>query len=92
MPTYVYEIISTGERFEVIQGMDEPSIVKHPESGEPVKKVFLPPHLGIKHTAGTSQKLLDNKNIEQAGFTKYEKDKLTGQYHKVVGKEGPKIF
>lgn len=89
MPTYVYEVIDTGERFEAVQSMQEPELTVHPESGQPVRKVFLPPNLGIRHTSGREKSMLDNKNVEKAGFTKYEKDKLTGTYHRVAGNKGP---
>ena len=50
MPTYVYEVVnndgSAGERFEVVQTMSEPELTKHPESGRPVRRVFLPPMVG----------------------------------------------
>ena len=92
MPFYVYEVISTGEQLEVTQSMIDPDLKVHPESGLPLRKVFLPPNLGTKHTTGHEKKLLDNRNVEKAGFTKYEKDKLTGTYHRVAGKNGPSTF
>lgn len=89
MPTYIYEVIATGERFEIVQRMSEEALSEHPESGVPVRRVFVPPNLGTKHTTGKEKSMLENKNVEKAGFTKYEKDKLTGQYHRVAGKKGP---
>jgi predicted nucleic acid-binding Zn ribbon protein len=92
MPVYVYEVLSTGERLEVFQPMSDPDLKAHPESGLPLRKVFLPPNLGTKHTAGREKSLLDNRNVEKNGFTKYEKDKSTGTYHRVAGKDGPSTF
>ncbi len=89
MPIYVYEVRSTGEQFEVHQSMKEDALTTHPKTGEEVRRVILPPNLGIKHTAGREKKLLSNENVEKAGFTKYEKDKVTGKYNKVAGKNGP---
>ena len=44
MPLYVYEIVlpdgSGGEQFEVIQRMSADPLTKHPETGEPVRRVF----------------------------------------------------
>lgn len=45
MTTYVYETIpaKTGERprrFEVRQAMSAPALTKHPETGEPVRRVI----------------------------------------------------
>lgn len=93
MPIYVYEVVeedgSPGERFEVHQSMREAPLDKHPGTGLPVRRVILPPNLATRYTPGQTKDKLDNRNLEKAGFTKYEKDKLTGQYHRVAGKEGP---
>lgn len=89
MPVYTYRIVnedgSKGDVFEVRHSMSEPALKEHPITGVPVVKVMRPPNLGIKHTTGSTEKKLDNKNVEKAGFTKYEKDKLTGKYHKTAG-------
>jgi len=96
MPIYVYEKLnadgSPGERMEIHQSMKDPPLQRHPETGEPVRRVFLPPNLGLKHTPGVAKKRLDNSNLEKTGFTKYEKDKLTGRYHRVAGKDGPQTI
>lgn len=93
MPTYVYQVIkedeSEGERFEIQQFMSEDALTAHPVSGEPVRRVYLPPYIASKYTPGHTKKLIDTGNVEKAGFTKYERDKLTGTYHKTAGKEGP---
>lgn len=96
MPIYVYEVIkedgSAGERFEIQQSMKEDALTQHPQTGEPVRRVFLPPNLSSKYTPGQTASKLDNRSVEKAGFTKYEKDKLTGKYHRVAGKAGPSEF
>lgn len=96
MPIYVYEVVlpdgTGGERFELSQSMKDAALTEHPISGEPVRRVLLPPNLASKYTPGHTRKLLDNSNVEKAGFTKYERDKLTGEYHRVAGKEGPERF
>jgi predicted nucleic acid-binding Zn ribbon protein len=92
MPTYVYEVIDEngqpGERFEVIQTMTEDPLIEHPETGQPVRRVFLPftiagPTSGIK----TDRALADDNKLERMGFTKYVKSD-DGRYEKVIGK-GP---
>ena len=45
MTTYIYETIPQREgakarRFEVRQSMSEPALTKHPETGEPVRRVI----------------------------------------------------
>jgi len=93
MPVYVYEVIkpdgSRGERFEIHQPMKEAALSVHPETGHPVRRVIMAPNLGLKHTEGSTKKSLENRSLEKKGFTKYEKDKLTGTYHRVAGKDGP---
>lgn len=89
MPVYVYEILETGERFECVQSMRDEALTRHPETGDPVRRVILSPNLGLRHGAGREKKLMSNDNVEKAGFTKYEKDKLTGKYNRVAGKKGP---
>ena len=92
MPVYVYETLETGEMFEVTQSMREPALTTHPDTGQAVRRVILPPNLGVKHTPGKEKGMLDNRNVEKAGFTKYERDKLTGTYHRVAGNQGPASF
>lgn len=91
MAIYVYEVIreegEEGEIFEYEQPMTESALKKHPVTGEPVRRVYLPPNLAYKHTPGKVRNLTSNENVERAGFTKYVKDKTTGRYHKEVGKD-----
>jgi hypothetical protein len=96
VPIYVYETVSPegqpGERFELQQSMREPPLTTHPETGVPVRRVPQLPHLATKYTPGATASKLDNHNVEAKGFTKYERDKLTGRYHKVAGKQGPSVL
>jgi len=89
MPTYLYQEIlpdgSEGDCFEIIQRMSDPALTTHPKTGNPVKKVFAAPNLPTKYTEGATKSKLTNENVEKHGFTKYEKDKLTGMYHKTAG-------
>lgn len=91
MPTYVYQEIlpdgSEGSTFEIIQPMSEPSLKTHPVTGNPVRKVFHAPNLGSKYSPGATKSKLSNENVEKNGFTRYEKDKVTGRYHKTAGKD-----
>ncbi|WOO40967.1 hypothetical protein [Rubellicoccus peritrichatus] len=91
MPVYVYEVIledgSGGQVFEIEQSMKDPALETHPQTGEPVRRVYQPPNLGTRYTPGSTKSKLETKNVEKAGFTKYEKDKLTGKYHKTAGQD-----
>ncbi|MGB0263726.1 MAG: FmdB family zinc ribbon protein [Opitutales bacterium] len=91
MPTYLYQEIlpdgSEGECFEIIQRMSEPALQTHPKTGNPVKKVFVSPNLPTQYTEAATQSKLSAESIEKHGFTRYEKDQLTGRYHKTAGKD-----
>jgi len=93
MPIYVYEFLrkdgSPGKRFEWMQSMKEPPLKVHPETGDPIRRVLQAPHLGSRYSERQTRSKLDNASVEKAGFTKYEKDKLTGRYHRVAGQQGP---
>jgi len=98
MPIYVYQVIrpdgEEGETFEVEQSMKDEPLAKHPRTGEPVRRVYQSPNLASKYTPGATKNKLETKNVEKAGFTKYERDKLTGTYHKTAGKDkrAPDVF
>ena len=91
MPTYVYvEILpdgSDGEAFEYIQRMNDDPLITHPKTGNPVRKVFNSPNVSNKYTESSTMNKLSDENVEKHGFTRYEKDKLTGRYNKTAGKD-----
>jgi len=91
MPTYVYQEIlpdgSDGEAFEYIQRMSDAALKTHPVTGNAVRKVFHAPNVSTQYTEGSTQKKLSDENIEKHGFTRYEKDKVTGRYNKTAGKD-----
>ena len=95
MPTYVYEVIQKdgkpGERFEVVQKMTDDPLLVHPETGEPVRRVFVP--FGIAGPGSpmkSDRALADDRKLERLGFTKYVKSS-EGTYEKVVG-HGPDML
>ncbi len=95
MPTYVYEVIrddeQPGERFEVVQPMSDAPLVHHPETGEPVRRVFLPTWIAGKYAPNrTERALADDKKLERMGFTKYVKSG-DGTYEKSLG-SGPDLL
>ena len=91
MPTYVYEVVGDdgqgGEQFEVVESMTDEPLTAHPETGEPVRRLFLPFHVTGKLGSNPDRTLADDKKLERLGFTKYVKSD-EGKYDKVVGK-GP---
>lgn len=91
MPIYVYQVMrpegGEGETFEIEQSMHDAPLSVHPRTGEPVRRVYQSPNLATRYTPGATKNKLETRNVERAGFTKYERDKLTGQYHKTAGKD-----
>jgi len=91
MPTYLYqEILPNGQEgdcFEVVQRMSDAPLKTHPQTGNAVKKVFVAPNLPNKYTDAATKSKLTNENVEKHGFTRYVKDKVTGDYYKTAGKD-----
>ncbi len=94
MPIYVYEILDkkgkpTGKTIEFVQSMKDDAFTKHPETGEPVRRVITAPAIAGKWSDLKGKSALSNTNLERLGFTKYER-KGKGYMERVAGKEGPK--
>lgn len=91
MPTYLYQVIETdgsgGEVFEILQGMNDPILAVHPESGKPVRKLLSAPNVITRYTADN----LSNSKLDRLGFTKYEKAG-DGYYEKSAGSAGPDLI
>jgi hypothetical protein len=91
MPLYVYEVVlpdgTGGETFEMIQAMKDAPLTAHPETGEPVRRVFGVPSAPKTWTGSQMKANLSDKNVERMGFTKYVKSG-DGRYEKTAGK-GP---
>lgn len=92
MPVYTYQVVrkdgSPGEVFEVVRSMSDPPLTEHPETGEPVKRIFQPMHI-----AGITSELhkkthLNEKNLEKNGFTMYKRNGK-GHYERRAGSAGP---
>jgi hypothetical protein len=88
MPLYVYQVVeadgSSGEVFEVLQGMNDPPLTHHPESGKPVERLLSAPNIaGLKSDMGPAR-------LERLGFTQYKRSGK-GTYEKTAGK-GPDVI
>lgn len=95
MPLYVYEVItaddSPGQQFEIFQSMADPALTKHPETGEPIRRVFCAPAIGGQWSDSAMAKNVgDDKKLDRLGFTKYVKAG-DGFYEKRAGK-GPDVI
>lgn len=91
MPTYVYAILnadgSDGPTFEVVQRMSEAPLTKHPETGQPVRRVIQPPIIPGEWSDHSTKQKLSDKNLDRLGFTKYQRSG-DGVYEKKAGR-GP---
>jgi hypothetical protein len=95
MPLYQYELVnpdgSGGEQFELFQSMADTPLVKHPETGQPVRRVLCAPAIGGRWSDGAmARSVADDKKLDRLGFTKYVKSG-DGVYEKRAGK-GPDII
>jgi hypothetical protein len=87
MPTYVYAVIkpdgSQGEPFEVFQRLSDAALTVHPETGEPVRRLIVPPQVQTQ----TDKARFSKGNLERLGLTRYER-RGDGHYEKTAG-QGP---
>ncbi len=94
MPIYVYELVlpdgSGGEQFELLEPMSAAPLTAHPETGEPVRRVFGNPNAPRAWTASQGAAKVSDKNLAAKGFTKYVKTG-DGSYEKTTG-DGPKTI
>jgi hypothetical protein len=92
MPLYVYEVVlpdgTGGEQLEVLQPMSEAALTTHPETGEPVRRVFGAPNAPRAWTDSQARAKTSDSNLAAKGFTKYVKSG-DGTYEKTAG-SGPK--
>src|SRR3954469_17647965 len=92
MPLYLYEVVtaddSPGEQFEIFQHMADEALTKHPQTGQPIRRVLCAPAIGGKWSDSAMHKsVADDKKLDRLGFTKYVKSG-DGVYEKRAGK-GP---
>ena len=90
MPLYDYETInadgSPGEQFELFQRMADAPLTKHPETGQPIRRVLSAPAVGGKWSdSAMGRNMADDKKLDRLGFTKYVKSG-DGTYEKRAGK------
>lgn len=92
MPVYVYQILQAdgtdGDVFEIEQGANDPALTAHPVTGQPVRRVVQAPHLAGQYNERKVRAQVSNPdNLERHGFTRYEKDKVSGKYYKTSGRD-----
>ena len=77
------------EIFEVEQEINAPPLSTHPLTNEPVQRVLTSASLSLRHSSIHENKSLSADHLNKHGFSKYEKDQSSGDYHKTAGKDGP---
>lgn len=94
MPMYTYQVVtddgSEGEVFEIFRHMTDEPLTEHPETGEPVKRIFKAPNVAYRYTLMAAKSKYSDKNLDRLGFTKYKKEG-DGVYRKTAGK-GPQFI
>jgi len=94
MPLYVYEVVlpdgTGGEQFEILQSMSADPLTTHPDTGEPVRRVFGNPNAPRAWTDSQGAAKMTDKSLASKGFTKYVKTG-DGSYEKTTG-DGPKTI
>ena len=93
MPLYEYELINDdgtpGDRFELMQKFEDEPLTKHPESGQPCRRVISAPYVAGSHSQMAIEKGLKNDDkMANMGFTKYVKS--DNGYEKAYG-SGPDL-
>ena len=92
MPMYVYVTInpdgSEGERFELLQGINDAPLTTHPESGLPVRRVLTAAFAPKPWGQYDKKTQLADRNLEKMGFTKYVRG--SKGYEKTMG-DGPDL-
>lgn len=89
MPTYLYEVISTGEIIEIEHSASEAAPTNHPESGKPLRRIYTAPNLSGKYSEANTKRILSDENIAKSGFTKYVRDPISQRYNRTAGNSGP---
>lgn len=94
MPTYVYVKInadgSDGAAFEVVQRMTDAPLTRHPETGQPVRRVVQAPNIGGGWSDAATKSKLSDRNLDRLGFTKYV-NQGGGKFEKSAG-SGPQTI
>ena len=93
MPIYSYEVLNgKGKETEVIeveQSSNDPPLTSHPITGQPLKRIISSPSLTLRHSSIKEKKLLSEENLIQKGFMKYQKNKDTKRFERIIGNNGP---
>ena len=88
MPIFKYLVLRKGnteEYIEVEQALTDTPLVKHPITGEPIKRVIDSPSLTLRHSSLRENKTLSADNLQKHGFSVLEKNGSTAEYVQTIG-------
>lgn len=96
MPIYQYEVLDeSGEVVEIHeaeQGLNDPPLTVHPVTGEKMRRIIgAAPSLSLRYTDQATKSRLREDKLKRSGFTRYERDKNTGRFHRTLGEGGPDV-
>jgi len=95
MPIYMYEVVTDDpnekQTFEVLQDLNEPALERHPETGQPVRRVISAPSVVGASRSQHERNVLSDRNIAAKGFSRYERTG-SGTYTRTAGSQGPRTF
>ena len=93
MPIFVYEVLEngkpTGEELEIDQATGDNPLSLHPFTRQKIRRKLNIPNVNVEYTSQKEKKISDPNYISSKGFSKYEKDKISGNYYKIAGSAGP---
>lgn len=96
MPIYTYQIIksdgSPGATFEWEQKIGDAELKTHPLTGAKVQKVITAANLVTEYSPKTTAAKHAPEAAAKKGFSTYQRDPLTGRYHKLAGSDGPETI
>lgn len=93
MPMYVYDVLNDEGAvvgsLEIIQKITADPLLKHPETGQTLRRKMQAPFVGRKSNHELPKADISDRNLGKLGFTKYQKSRKGG-YDRVVG-DGPDL-
>jgi hypothetical protein len=87
MPAYLYQVVTPagdGAVLEVTQSVHDAPLTVHPETGEPLRRIYTAPNLPLRHGDVATRAALSDASIARHGFTKYVREGR-GRYVKTAG-------
>ncbi|MEK9773118.1 MAG: FmdB family transcriptional regulator [Opitutae bacterium] len=88
MPFFKYQVLNQcdpPEYIEIEQLVNDSPLVKHPLTGEPIRRVVTAPSLTLNHSSSKEKKILSADHLQKHGFSVLQKDTISQQYIPTTG-------